>query len=780
MKTKLNDFKFSRLNSHIINLFCILFIILIFCLFYREQIFGNKYIPFDSKDQVYPFVSFVTRSFRNGEMPLWNPYIYSGTPSFADPLYMTFYPGTLLYLIPNELSQRWFDIVELVHVLVGGISLFYLMKDYKSHSIAAVATAIVFMLGGPLTGRIQHVTEIIAISLAPLVLLLIRLGIRKQRAWLMGLCGLVLGSTIMVGYQVALLFFIVACFYFIFDSLLYIKAYQVNAKKFIIYFILMVFVAFCFSALQTIPSLEFSRLSNRPSYDYESASVGSVPPQTILTIIFPNLFNSIQGNYWGPIDVTEGYLYIGFIPICFLIYSLINWKNVNNYQKFFLCVTFLCLLYALGKYTPFHRIIFTVIPPLRLFKRPSDALFIFHLCISISFGFAFDLYIKNINPRSKCINHVELFYLVYSGLILIAFFIINKNRPELSFFDWFYLPNAILVFMALIIILIKHEKPTSFFLICIIAIVSLDITITSCNRWFNSTSQENVNIDTKSIYGCSEVVEFLRGNLGNEYRFESVKAGSLWPNSGAIWQIPTSVGYSPLVVGSYDQFASPTESWSSRHFSGLIRSYGSNLFDLLGVKYIITTSAELKNIDPEVDLEDFSKVNSSCYSIYENKDALPITYIVYEAIINESGPLTDFSIYQDLNPDKIVILEKFPAGIDTNYNNDNKEIVFGQKDIFDHVKIVEKSNNEFHIDVKTKSDSILILNDVYYPGWRVTVDGNASQLLKTNYTFKGVYLNAGQHQVEFKFMPLSFILGLSLNLLSLIVVIISFTLKKDF
>lgn len=779
MKAKFNKLTKLTLNPHILNLLSILFIILIFCLFYREQIIGSKYVPFDSKDQVYPFVSFTTQSYRSGEIPLWNPYIYSGTPSFADPLYMTFYPGTILYAIPKELSQRWFDIVELFHILVGGVSLFYLMKDYKLHNAAAIAAAIVFMLGGPLTGHIQHVSGILAISLAPIVLLLIRLGIRNQRVWLLGLTGLVIGATIIVGYQVALLFFMVACFYFIFESFLYRKEHQEKPNKLIIYFVFMVLVTFFFSALQTIPSLEFSRLSNRPSYDYASASAGSVPPQTILTMVFPNLFNSISGNYWGPIDVTEGYLYVGFIPICFLIYSLVNWKHVNVYQKFFLCVAFFSLLYALGKYTPFYRIIFTVIPPLRLFKRPSDALFIFHLCTVMSFGFAFDLWIKSVHTLSQRIQHIEICHLLYAGLILIAFFIVHRNRPELSFFDWFFLPNAVFIILSLIIILLKPENTTSVLLIGLIAVLSFDIIITSSDRWFNSTSQEYVNIDRESIYGCSEVVEFLRNNLGDEYRFESVRAGSLWPNSAAIWQIPTSVGYSPLVVGSYDQFASPTESWASRHFSGFINSYNSNLYDLLGVKYIITAS-ELKEIDPEIDMHDFPKVKSICYNIYENKGVLPLAFIVHEAKILENHAYSDLRSYQDYEPEKTVILENLPTELESKLTIVDGRIYIGQGTSSDNLDIVKKSNNEIFVKVELKSEGILLLDDVYYPGWKVTVDGEPSQLLKTNYTFKGVYLSAGQHQVEFKFIPISFIVGLILNLFSLVIVIISFTIIKDY
>ncbi len=83
-------------------------------------------------------------------------------------------------------------------------------------------------------------------------------------------------------------------------------------------------------------------------------------------------------------------------------------------------------------------------------------------------------------------------------------------------------------------------------------------------------------------------------------------------------------------------------------------------------------------------------------------------------------------------------------------------------------------------DILISRISILFLCDVYYPGWEVTVDGEPSQLLKTNYTFKGVYLSAGQHLVEFKFLPKSFILGSVLNLVSLIGGILSLTIKKDF
>jgi hypothetical protein len=47
--------------------------------------------------------------------------------------------------------------------------------------------------------------------------------------------------------------------------------------------------------------------------------------------------------------------------------------------------------------------------------------------------------------------------------------------------------------------------------------------------------------------------------------------------------------------------------------------------------------------------------------------------------------------------------------------------------------------------------SVLLLNDKYDPGWRVTVDGMPAQLLRCNYIMRGVYLTPGLHTVEFQF-----------------------------
>ncbi|MBS1954383.1 MAG: YfhO family protein [Cyanobacteria bacterium SZAS-4] len=63
------------------------------------------------------------------------------------------------------------------------------------------------------------------------------------------------------------------------------------------------------------------------------------------------------------------------------------------------------------------------------------------------------------------------------------------------------------------------------------------------------------------------------------------------------------------------------------------------------------------------------------------------------------------------------------------------------------------------IAVDAKHDGVFMLNDQYYPGWKVYVDGKEQAILRADYLFRGVLLKEGHHEVVFKYEPLSFHLG---------------------
>ncbi len=49
---------------------------------------------------------------------------------------------------------------------------------------------------------------------------------------------------------------------------------------------------------------------------------------------------------------------------------------------------------------------------------------------------------------------------------------------------------------------------------------------------------------------------------------------------------------------------------------------------------------------------------------------------------------------------------------------------------------------------------MVVLNDIYYPGWIAEVDGRRSPVLRADVLFRGVEVAEGTHRVVFRFAPL--------------------------
>ena len=52
-----------------------------------------------------------------------------------------------------------------------------------------------------------------------------------------------------------------------------------------------------------------------------------------------------------------------------------------------------------------------------------------------------------------------------------------------------------------------------------------------------------------------------------------------------------------------------------------------------------------------------------------------------------------------------------------------------------------------------KAPTVLLLNDRFDPGWKVSIDGKAAPVLRANFLVRGVYLPAGEHTVKWHFEP---------------------------
>lgn len=83
--------------------------------------------------------------------------------------------------------------------------------------------------------------------------------------------------------------------------------------------------------------------------------------------------------------------------------------------------------------------------------------------------------------------------------------------------------------------------------------------------------------------------------------------------------------------------------------------------------------------------------------------------------------------------------------------------------------IVEYSQTRVVVEATASQPGLLVLGDLYHPGWRVTVSAQPAELLRANHVVRGVLLAPGQHVIEFRFQPASLRNGALLSLTALLV-----------
>lgn len=65
----------------------------------------------------------------------------------------------------------------------------------------------------------------------------------------------------------------------------------------------------------------------------------------------------------------------------------------------------------------------------------------------------------------------------------------------------------------------------------------------------------------------------------------------------------------------------------------------------------------------------------------------------------------------------------------------------------DQVQLISRTSQSVEAEVATNSDAVLMQNDTWYPGWRATVDGIETPILRADYLFRGIAVPAGHHRV---------------------------------
>ncbi|MCX7920089.1 MAG: YfhO family protein [bacterium] len=754
--------------------FAIGILLILVLLLFGKIIINNEYFSgLDLVNAFYPWKTFLVQSVQAGELPLWNPYTFCGNPFIANFQACIFYPLDMVFFFTSPANA--FRILLILHIFLSGLFTYILARYLHLNRTASIFSASVFMFSGFIFVRLSagHSTMINGYAWIPFIFYLFLKTISEKKSILFLFLSIILAMQFLCGHPQVPYYTLFALGIYLFGYTVFQWQSERKLKPLMypwITFIAGGIVAGTLAAIQMIPAWELTQLSatRAGGVQYELATVASLSLKYLLLFFAPMLLGSpLDNTFWGGLaGFTETAGYLGIIPLLLSIYAVYRTRRTQMTILFSL-IGLIALLFACGKHTPFYWLFYHYFPGFNLFRCPARWLMFVTFAVAILSGIGLHNLIEFAQEKKELKKY--LIFLCFIGTIIVLTIgvlnsfkrdiIITLFQNEIASLSEFYGPSvpkeqlAALIpqdamvnrFQVIIntlwkgfglflisssIFYIFWRSKTATWYLKVLPIVVLLGDLWSFDVWFITT--DKAEKFAENYYFNSPEVQFLKSDntyyrilcldevLSWMHTTETGPTAEFRPNRPMLHQIYDTRGYDPVTLRSYVDYINRMQGYPQRSYQGgllyipSIEKCDWQMLSRLNVKYILTVN-EVN--DPNLDLVFYDRLK-----IYQNKTFIPRAYFVH-----------------DQRQENIVRTE---------------------------INIETYTPNRIEVSVSNNSTGLLVLSELAYPGWQVTVDGKKKAMVVYEEIFRAVELEPGKHQIQFRYQPLSFRLGKLVSLIS--------------
>lgn len=326
----------------------------------------------------------IGRMIAAGEWPLWNPYIFAGTPLLASIYPGALYPPNWIFALLRPESAMDVVVVTTYHIALIGTYIY--ARRIGATRLAALVAGIAFTFGGYMVSHLGHTSRIAAAAWLPWILLAIeQLHLDGRWRWV-ALGALSIALQLFAGEPQMTFYTVLLCgAYWIFTLLLREHA---SRRRFIFTTAAMAVCGTLLSMAQLLPERELLRQGERARITYEYFSAYSLPPRQIFTLIFPYFFGGAgmepyKVSYWGEWSIGETCGYVGLLTVLAGLVAVWVPKR-SRLIWFWAGAVVVSLVLAWGAYLPFefNRVLYGL-PVYNLFRASARHLFEFDFAAGI-------------------------------------------------------------------------------------------------------------------------------------------------------------------------------------------------------------------------------------------------------------------------------------------------------------------------------------------------------------------------------------------------------------
>lgn len=641
----------------------------------------------------YPNLLFLKQSLiETGQIPLWSDTILSGYPFAANPLSGLWYPFTwLLLLLPQPFG---YNLVVIIHLLIGGLGVFRLLRVKGKGSWPALIGGISFQLMPKLMAHYAagHITLLFAVCISPWLGIVETYRMRRTHSpQFRFLPGILLGWIALADLRwlpYAGIFWLVIHF----SVKNEIRENTGTLKRIIASlpgFFLQGFIAACISAPILFPLLQYASLATRDSLETAERLAFSLPPLRVLNLFFPDF-----GGY------HEWVIYSGVFSIFALVIVLSN-RFLRRGNWIWIFLVFLSVFIALGVNNPVMVPISTL-PGYDLMRVPPRANFLGGMAFCLLAGSVADSIL-----RKKDLGEIKIFPVIVVSLFAVLFFGGYYWQFKTFNVEIFWGAFLGLVFSAYLILIktspFLHSRLSKHILI---SLVLLDLGVV-CIAGFQFRSSESVLKEGREIAGWIQQQQEQHSRVYSP-------SYSIPQLNGVYFQLQLADGIDPLQVATYVEYMNIATGVKSKGYSVTLPAFHSG--------------------NPQMD-------NAGATPDAERLGILNVAYVVSSFPIEAKGlTLVHFDdstyVYENSYFRPRAWLQESSTGL-------------AQE--FEQVEVQSLYPNR--IVLKAKGPGVVVLSELWYPGWHVYVDGKRGQVLKVENLLRAVSVDEGVHSIQFIYRP---------------------------
>ena len=737
---------------------------------------------FDPLYQFYVWHSVAARVMKEtGRIPLWNPFVLAGQPLVANFQSALFYPpNLLLFRFSPEIVAT---LRVFINIFIAGLFTFLFSRELGVSWNAAVLAAIAFAFSGSVMVG-PSLPSAGSLIWLPMVMWAGEKILQQKRVYFWGLiCGLGFGLSILAGHPETVFHNgLVFLGYFSWRISTLDETWR-NRTRITLPFFSAVGIGLLISAVQWLPFAGFLADSG-----IKSRGVGVVGEPVfftptwlqnfslVITLLFPNFFgNPVDFTYYWPFSSYQNFLeqamYFGSIPFALAVGAVFA-KRDRKSPVIPLAILALLFLFTALRFPFFeglnHLPVFNAVNNTRLKWQ-------FSFLGAILAGFGLDAlrayFLEGRKENKNAVYGTVVIILI--GLIFLVILLVNRYvvAPRYGVYNFMLdinllkdidgkLPVRSLVsIFALVVVALGFYflrwNAKNFRAFEWLVLLATFFELIGVARGYNTTvPQETLHPDIKLVKRLSKDESL--------FRIAGIPP-TFWPNIGALFGL-YHVGGSDLPIYKWNM-----DVYSAQDGGGYSQIWQPDwpLLDWMNVKYVISPI--------EIDSPKYEAfIIRERYGVYLNKDVLPRAFMVYKVdVMKDRQEMLNRLVSGDFNFKSEVLLEQ---DIPEEQNRSIEIPESSESDYPQAVKFDVYDNDMLELSVETENPGMLVMSEVYAPGWIAKIDGEKTQLYRANYAYRAVYVSAGRHKITMEYKPVEFQIGSWLTLLGIIFLVVGLPL----